>query len=269
MPKYSFISRIKRKAPRVGPIRIEDTEENLGLFTRAVCKTLDSAKTNHPYLEDYLEKLTEQPKYTTNIEEEHFDECVNVIYPLGLGIYAHITMGESVNKYNIIEPPKPDTKLLAEMETAVARLVEGKDYGEQKAKILAGFFKQAIKKKMVKLPKDTDENILLYHFLREKIGHGFLDGFLADPGLEDISIPGAGSVFVYHRTFGNLETSVDVSQQAINTLLRNIAERHGKVLSYTHPIIDIHLDDGSRLNVVFGEDISLSCTINPVAHTYA
>ncbi len=247
--------KIKRR-PRIGPVPPE-TETNLGLFNKSVCPTLDSARVNHPYLDFYLRDLHDHPKYTTNIEEEHFDEKVNVLYPLGLGIYAHITMGESSNKYTIIEPPKPDRVLLAEIETAVARLVESKDYGDQKARVLANFFKTAIKRKMVKIPKDADEEILLYHFLREKIGHGFLEGFLADPGLEDISIPGAGSIFVYHRTFGNLETSVDVTQQAINELLRNIAERHGKVLSYTHPIIDIHLNDGSRLNIVFGEDISL------------
>ncbi|MCW3984325.1 MAG: type II/IV secretion system ATPase subunit [Candidatus Bathyarchaeota archaeon] len=231
--------------------------EDLGLFNQPICETLQSATQKHPYLDAYVKNLEEPPQYTLNIESEHFNEKVNVMYPLGLGIYAHITMGEKVNKYNIIEPPKPDPKLLAEIETAVARLVEGKEYGDQKAQILASLFRQAIKKKMVKIPKDANQDVLLYHFLRDKIGHGFLDGFLADPGLEDISIPGAGSVFVYHRTFGNLETSVDVSQEAINELLRNIAERHGKVLSYTHPIIDIHLNDGSRLNIVFGEDISL------------
>ncbi len=232
-------------------------EENLGLFNTTVCETLEIAKEKHPYLAAYIKEMSEPPLYTLNTEKERFSNQVNVIYPLGLGIYAHITMGEETNKYNIIEPPKPDRKLITEIEAAVARLVEAKEYGEQKAKILSSFFRRAIKDKMIKLPKETDQDMLLYHFLREKIGHGFLDGFLADPGLEDISIPGAGSVFVYHRTFGNLETSVDVSRESINDLLRNIAERHGKVLSYTHPIIDIHLDDGSRLNIVFGEDISL------------
>ncbi|HSV48675.1 MAG TPA: type II/IV secretion system ATPase subunit [Candidatus Acidoferrales bacterium] len=257
MGKYAVLNKLKLKVPRVGPVISSEPDQNVGLFNRSVCKTLDSAMTNHVYLEAYIRQLHEVPKYAADIEAEHFDERVNVLYPLGLGIYAHITMGETTNKYNIVEPPQPDRVLLAEMETAVARLVESKDYGNQKTLVLASFFKQAIKKKMVKIPKGTDEDILLYHFLREKVGYGFLEGFLADPGLEDISIPGAGSIFVYHRTFGNLETSVNVTQQAINELLRNIAERHGKVLSYTHPIIDIHLNDGSRLNIVFGEDISL------------
>jgi flagellar protein FlaI len=245
--KFTF----KLRSPKV-----EDEEEIL-LFKNPVCETLESAMKEHPYLASYLKDLPEPPQYTLDLDSEQIGKEVNLMYPLGLGIYAHIIVGGEISRYTLIEPAKPERELLDKMETAVARLVEDKEYGEQKEKILASLFKRAIKSKMVKLPKDVDEDILLYHFLREKIRHGFLDGFLADPELEDISIPGAGSVFVYHKMFGHLETSVDVSQHEINTLLRSISERYGKVLSYMHPIIDIHLPDGSRLNIVFGEDISL------------
>ncbi len=259
-------TRIKFKTPKVIDFKrtekkeaqpVQEEKVDLGLYNNEICNTLESAMQKHPYLADYMKQVTTRPQFTTDIDREPLDKPINVMYPLGLGIYVHIVLGEGTGKYHIIEPPQPESKLLTDMEEAVARLVVGKKYGEQKAEVLASLFKRAIKEKMVKLPKGTDEVTLLYHFLREKIGHGFLDGFLLDPQLEDISIPGAGSIFVYHRMFGNLETSVDVSQDSINTLLRNIAERHGKVLSYTHPIIDIHLDDGSRLNIVFGEDISL------------
>ena len=245
--KFTF----KLRSPKV------EDEEEPWLFKKTVCETLESAVKEHPYLASYLKDLPETPKYTLNLDSEQIEKEANVMYPLGLGIYAHITVGGEISRYNLIEPAKPERELLDKIETAVARLVEDKEYGEQKEKILASLFRRAIKSKMVKLPKGVDENILLYHFLREKIGHGFLDGFLADPGLEDISIPGAGNVFVYHKMFGHLETSVDVSQNEIDTLLRSISERYGKVLSYMHPIIDIHLPDGSRLNIVFGEDISL------------
>ncbi len=211
----------------------------------------------HPYLGTYLDALPEKPKYSLDPASEPLEKQANILYPLGLGIYAHINVGGEIGRYSLIEPAKPEGNLLDDMEAAVARLVEDKEYGEQKEQILASLFRQAVKSKMVKLPESVDENILLYHFLREKIGHGFLDGFLADPHLEDISIPGAGNVFVYHKMFGHLETSVDVSKEEINRLLRSISERYGKVISYSHPIIDLHLPDGSRFNIVFGEDISL------------
>lgn len=204
-----------------------------------------------------MKSLPETPEYWLDLASATLGKEANVMYPLGLGIYAHIIVGGEIGRYNLIEPAKPEGYLLDNMEAAVARLVEDKEYGEEKEKILMSLFRQAIKRKMVTLPKDLDDDILLYHFLREKIGHGFLDGFLADPHLEDISIPGAGNVFVYHKMFGSLETSVNVSKEEINRLLRNISERYGKVISYSHPIIDLHLPDGSRFNIVFGEDISL------------
>jgi flagellar protein FlaI len=177
---------------------------------------------------------------------------------LGLGIYVNIVVGDEVSKYNIVEPTKPNRELLDKLETAVARLVSDGDYEQnQRESILASLFKKVIKKKWVKVPEDVDENVLLYFFLREKVGHGFIDGFLADPLLEDISIPGAGNVYVYHKVYGPLESSIVISRHDVDRLLRNVSERYGKVLSFTHPIIDIHLPDGSRLNVVFGEDISL------------
>lgn len=261
MPKLKFKTELAAKMLKAKfPLKLkkeEEEEEEVWPFKKTVCKTLDEAVKEHPYLASYLEKLPDKPKYLLNLDLEEYGKETNILYPLGLGIYAHTHVGGEIGRYYLIEPEKPDRELLDMIEAAVARLVKDKEYGEQKEKVLASLFKQAIKKKWVKLPKEKDENTILYYFLREKIRHGFLDGFLEDPWLEDVSIPGEGKVFVYHKMFGHLETNIEVSRDEINRLLRSISERYGKVLSYTHPIIDIHLPDGSRFNIVFGEDISL------------
>jgi flagellar protein FlaI len=249
-PRLSFPLKLKLKKEE------EEMEEEVRPFKKTICETLEEAIKEHPYLASYLESLSERPTYLLNLDLEE-DVGENIIYPLGLGIYAHINVGGEIGKYTLVEPAKPDRELLDQVEMAVAKLVEAKEYRGQREKILAALFKQAIKKKLVKIPKGMDENNVLYYFLREKIGHGFLDGFLADPWLEDVSIPGEGKVFVYHKMFGHLETNIEVTKGEIDRLLRSISERYGKVLSYTHPIIDIHLPDGSRFNIVFGEDISL------------
>jgi flagellar protein FlaI len=249
-PRLSFPLKLKLKKEE------EEMEEEVWPFKKTICETLEEAIKEHPYLASYLESLSEKPTYLLNLDLEE-DVGENIIYPLGLGIYAHINVGGEIGKYTLVEPAKPDRELLDQVEMAVAKLVEAKEYRGQREKILAALFKQAIKKKLVKIPKGMNENNVLYYFLREKIGHGFLDGFLADPWLEDVSIPGEGKVFVYHKMFGHLETNIEVTKGEIDRLLRSISERYGKVLSYTHPIIDIHLPDGSRFNIVFGEDISL------------
>lgn len=236
----------------------EIPEEEVWPFGKSRCETLEEAVNEHPYLASYLEELEIKPKYIANLEIKMREREPTIVYPLGLGIYVHIVVGEEVSKYNIVEPDKPSRELLDKLETAVARLVSDGEYEQQRSEnILTSLFRKVIKKKWIKIPKGVDENILLYFFLRDKVGHGFIDGFLADPMLEDVSIPGEGHIYVYHKLYGPLESNLEVSKNDVDRFLRNVSERYGKVLSFTHPIIDIHLPDGSRFNVVFGEDISL------------
>lgn len=236
----------------------EIPEEEIWPFKKSRCETLEEAVKEHPYLASYLEELEIKPKYVASLEIKMREREPNIVYPLGLGIYAHIVVGEEVSKYNIVEPARPSRELMDKLETAVARLVSDGEYEQQQREnILASLFRKVIKKKWIKIPTGVDENVLLYFFLREKVGHGFVDGFLADPLLEDVSIPGAGNIYVYHKVYGPLESNMVISRNDVDRFLRNVSERYGKVLSFTHPIIDIHLPDGSRFNVVFGEDISL------------
>jgi len=237
--------------------------EALSLFRGEIPKTIEEATERYPHLRGYLEKLEVKPRYVVNLDLElSVGEETNVLYPLKNSIFVHVKTGEEIGRYNIIEPPKPELNVLDRVESAVAKIVDEKTLGledvdaKENLEKLVSLFKLAKRKKLVKL-KTENEDSALYYFLREKVGYGFLDGFLADPFLEDISIPGAGNVFVYHKLFGSLETNVNISKDEIDRMLRSIAERYGKMLSYSNPIIDIHLPDGSRFNVVFGEDISL------------
>jgi len=230
--------------------------EKLDLLKKEMCETLEEAVKKHPHLASYWETLPKKPMYAKNLDFEKFGGEANLLYPLGFGIYAHIRSGIGVGEYNLVEPEKPSRMLLDRVEAAVARLVSDEKYEEDTEAVLTSLYRKVIKRKLVKVPKGQEDNVL-YYFLRQKIKHGFLEGFLADPWLEDVSVPGEGNVFVYHKMFASLESNVNVPKAEVDLLLRSISERYGKVLSYTHPIIDVHLPDGSRFNIVFGEDISL------------
>lgn len=230
--------------------------KKLDLLKKELCKTLEEAVEKHPHLAAYLETLPEKPNYRERLDYEKFGGKANLMYPVGFGIYTHIRAGTGIGEYNLVEPEKPSHLLLDRIESAVARLVSHEKYGKDTEAVLTSLYRKAVRKKIVKVPKEQRDNVL-YFFLRQKIKHGFLEGFLADPWLEDISVPGEGNVFVYHKMYGSLESNVKVSMSEVDLLLRSISERYGKVLSYTHPIIDVHLSDGSRFNIVFGEDISL------------
>jgi len=235
----------------------EKVEKVLKVLKDDVPKTLEEATEKHPYLAEYVRELQDKPRYVVSLDLElKMGEEVNIIYPLGKGVFAHIVTGRDGGKYIIIEPPKPPPETLSRVEAAIARLIDEKLSNRPPLEELANLYILAKKRGLLKVGPEEEE-YTLYHFLRDKVGYGFLEGFLADPYLEDISIPGAGSIFVYHRVFGSLETNVHISKEEIDKVLRSIAERYGKILSYSNPIIDIHLPDGSRFNIVFGEDISL------------
>jgi flagellar protein FlaI len=234
----------------------EVVRKALNLLTGEPPKALEEATEKHPYLAEYIKGLQSKPHYVTSLDLGlRMGEEANIIYPLGKGIFIHITTRRDGGKYVIIEPPKPPPEVLSKVELATARLIDDKVSSRTPLEELVNLYVLAKRKRLVKV--SSDEEYVLYHFLRDKVGYGFLEGFLTDPYLEDISIPGAGNIFVYHRVFGSLETNVNITKEDIDKVLRSIAERFGKILSYSNPIIDIHLPDGSRFNIVFGEDISL------------
>ena len=222
-------------------------------------ETLEDALNAHDYLRKYFEKLDPKPKFLKRLEAAAIsDEDRNLLYPVGEGIFIHIDLIHG-RRYNVIEPPKFPYTVIERLETSLARILAERDIDlteNDKLKIILTYLPEAIGRAKIKV-KRSDFNLLVYQFVREKVGHGFLDPFLLDEWLEDIGIAGAGPVFVYHKFFGYLESNIKIEKDEIDQLLRSIAERYGKVLSYANPIIDIHLPDGSRLNVVFGEDISL------------
>jgi len=246
----------------------EPKEEALTLFRETKKpETLEEAMEKYPYLAEYIKENGLEPFYVvdpsalgTEADLMSAAYVLDIIYPLERGIFIHIKAGGEIGKYNIIEPEKPNREILDQIESAVAKLITERtivaESIEEKERVIAKLFNEAIQKRKINLPEDK-KIYYLYHFLRERIGHGFIDIFLADPWLEDISVPGAGHVYVYHKFFGSLESNIEIQKEEIDQILRSLAERYGHVLSYSHPIIDIHLPDGSRFNIVYGEDISL------------
>ena|SRR5271157_544327 len=239
----------------------------VSLYDLEVPKTLEEAYQKYPYLKTYTETAGITPEYVidpsmvgTGSDLMSAAFVLDIVYPIGLGAFIHIKFGGEYGKYNVIEPEVPPRKILDQVEDAIAKAITEKtavaEGSKEKERLIEKLFKEAVKKKVLKLPAGKQKSVL-YHFMREKVGHGVLDDFLADPWLEDISVPGAGHIYVYHKFFGALESNTSISLEDGESLLRGLAERHGKILSYSNPILDVHLEDGSRFNIVFGEDISI------------
>jgi archaeal flagellar protein FlaI len=96
-----------------------------------------------------------------------------------------------------------------------------------------------------------------YLMIRDKIGMGMLEPLLLDSNIEDISCSGLGRVFVEHKVFSSLKTAITFQEtEELNSFIIQMSEKVGKPITYRDPIVDTALPDGSRINIVFGEDVS-------------
>jgi flagellar protein FlaI len=98
---------------------------------------------------------------------------------------------------------------------------------------------------------------LKYLLVRDKLRMGALEPVLRDQHIEDISCSGVGPLFIEHKIFKALKSNIafETTTELDDFVLR-MAERTGKPVTYRNPISDATLPDGSRINIVFGSDVS-------------
>ena len=98
---------------------------------------------------------------------------------------------------------------------------------------------------------------ITYLFLREKLGLGALDPLIVDPYIEDISCSGMGNIFIEHKIFKSLQSNVNfASFDELDAFVQWLSERVKKPVTFKAPIADATLPDGSRINIVYGRDVS-------------
>nr|WP_232688507.1 type II/IV secretion system ATPase subunit [Halobacterium zhouii] len=109
----------------------------------------------------------------------------------------------------------------------------------------------------IPVSQGTYENIR-YQLNRDIVGFGPLEPVMRDPFNEDIHVIGPSHCYVDHGTFGMLETTVDFGdEENFDGWLRNMGERIGDPVSDSDPIVDSTLPDGSRVNIIYSDDVSL------------
>ena len=98
---------------------------------------------------------------------------------------------------------------------------------------------------------------LRYLMLRDKDGMGNIQPLINDPYIEDVSCSGVGSIFIEHRVFGGLKTAINFeTEDALDSYVIKLSEKIGRPVTVAEPIVDATLPDGSRINIVFGNDVA-------------
>jgi archaeal flagellar protein FlaI len=246
----------------------------------------------YPHLLAYLKILPLSkigiPEYFTELDRKLAENKEpNLIYPIGSqGLFVHIIVDETGDRSYYI-PIEPSTTLSLD---SVIRAVDdacisisynfkGIDPNQDKEKKLLEYVDQVTtqkavgssrpankylnlfrkeKEKVEKVTVTRDElEAVKYLFLRDKIGLSVLQPLIYDPYIEDISCSGMGNVFVEHKIFKSLKSTITFSTfEELDDFVIRLAERIKKPVTYKNPIADATLPDGSRINIVFGRDVS-------------
>jgi len=99
---------------------------------------------------------------------------------------------------------------------------------------------------------------LTYVVIRDLIRNGPLEPLLSDEMLEDIHSVGLKHIHMDHKVFGMVTSNIRFRErQLLARYLRAMSERIGRPVSDNKPIIDGVLLDGSRINIIFSDDVSM------------
>ncbi len=107
------------------------------------------------------------------------------------------------------------------------------------------------------IPYETYKKIY-YYLCRDFIGFNETEPFLRDYFVEDIECNGVDSpIYIVHRIYRNIKTNLIFKDaDRLESFVEKLAQRCGKYISYSQPILDGSLPDGSRVNATYTKDIT-------------
>ncbi|MDP3565378.1 MAG: type II/IV secretion system ATPase subunit [Methanoregula sp.] len=108
-------------------------------------------------------------------------------------------------------------------------------------------------------PDITDDRveILKYYIERDLSGYGQLEVLMRDPALEDLSCNGHDlPVFIFHRTYGSLPTSIFFTEAELNQFVLKLAQKANKQMSLSNPMVDATLPNGARIQITYSAVVS-------------
>jgi flagellar protein FlaI len=183
--------------------------------------------------------------------------------------------------------PRTDAERTTVLKELVSRVISVTKPGETVEGVVAGAAaKQGFRKKFVaflnkdltatpeegeeailaKVPRLPDGRIVMtppefkaveYLMIRDKIDLGVLKPYINDRWIEDVTCDGLGPIFIEHKIFKGLKSVIEFHKSdELDQFVVKLGERLKKPLTYRTPIIDSTLPDGSRINIVYGTEIS-------------
>ncbi len=241
---------------------------------------LDLAMRKFPHLARYIRKISREmgePEFHLTLDRKMKTiNLPNILYPVGDPLFVHIfRRPKEPLYYHVIEPelseremklhdavldkmidiahryPVPDKT--EDMEPIILeildKIVEVAPEGKKS-------FSASILNKIV-MSQQEYENIK-YFILRNRVGYGKLEPLFLDPYLEDMHCVGVGAMSCIHKVFEMVRTNIIFKDDLeLNKYMVETSERVERPVSDAKSVVDAIMPDGSRVNFIYGREISL------------
>ncbi len=175
-------------------------------------------------------------------------------------ILENLETGEPL--YEAHEPPLSEREEEI-LEFVTDALIRGLDTDpkqledDEKETYLLEGLRKIIKDYRVRLAP-LEQRRVEYYVRRDFLGMGTIQVPMKDPHIEDISCDGAEEpMFIFHRQLESMPSNIRFKDDyELDSFVIRMAQRSGKAISISEPILDAALPDDSRLQATLGKEVT-------------
>lgn len=209
-----------------------------------------------PKIHGPLVDLTFEPKPGIEVMDTY---PVNDPYAYVRVIYDHSTHEYT---YQVLEPvlSEPEKDLLKELKERLFEILDinTKDISKEEARSqLRRSVDEILADYGIKLNPVEREKIL-YNMHKDFLGDGMIDAIMHDKYIEDISCDGVNTpLFAFHANYESMKTTLMYhNAEELDSFVTKLAQRAGKYISIAEPILDATMQDGSRIQMTLGQEVT-------------
>jgi flagellar protein FlaI len=189
---------------------------------------------------------------------------INETYELIKGAKVNIFYDKikKISLYTLSEPimsevEKEELEEIKKHFKYLFEITQEKEGVEKKEKMIEKSCVYIMKRKNIELTEQKLEKFL-YYLVRDFLGFEEIEPLFHDKNIEDISCDGLGvPVYINHMKYGPLEVNIVYNdKKKLDSFIVKMAQKAKKEITLSKPILQGKLPDGSRIEAIYGEEIS-------------
>ncbi len=246
---------------------------------RHITENLNEAMAKFPHLRRYvneIQKTMGTPDYYVELPSSLKGEAKpNVIYGVNDPMFIHVYHEEGKGMiYNVVEPRirEEDQKIFEEVMDRLIELAHKYPVPENVLEIgpvllklydeivtVKGQGNELMNRFQGKIILDKEQyDTVKYYIIRNRVGYAKLEPIFYDQYIEDIHCTGVGNIDMIHKVFDMVHTNISFpTDLELNKYIIEVSERVERPASEAQPVVDAIMPDGSRVNFIYGREVSL------------